>query len=103
MTLSGGHGSKNWVRDFQSQGVRTTPKGLQILKSGAPISLWHRSFVLGRLLSPNHLRLPEKLNRVVVQDPLFLGFREIIAREDLFCGVVPSFAVRQIGGIKNLI
>jgi len=39
----------------------------------------------------------------VVQDLLFLGFREIIAREDLFSGVVPSFAVRQIGGIKNLI
>lgn len=46
-----------------SQGVRTSPKGPQILESGAPILLWHRSFVLGRRqgsdanTSPSNTRL----------------------------------------------
>gem|GEM_PF-5069057 len=40
------------------------------------------------------LRLPEKPNRVVVEDLLLLGFGNIIARQDLFGSVVAPFAVR---------
>ena len=52
---------------------------------------------------PGSSRLAEKLDRVVIENLALLRFGEIRTSKNFFCGVVPPFAVRQIGGIKHLI
>ena len=94
MTVSGGHGSKNWVRDFDPRASGQIRKDKKILKSGAPISLWHRSFVLGRSLPPDHLRLAKKVNRVVIKNLTLLRLGEIRTGQNFLCSVVASLAVR---------